>query len=376
MIPLCEPTTVGRELEYIQQAISQKRLSGDGHFTALCNQWVEKETNTRRALLTHSCTAALEMSAILSEIDNDDEIIMPSYTFTSTANAFVLRGGVPVFVDIRVDTKNIDENKIEEAITEKTKAIVAVHYAGVCAEMDIVNAIAQRYGLIVIEDAAQALLSTFNNRPAGSLGDLGCFSFHESKNFISGEGGALTISDDRLASRAEIIREKGTNRTAFFRGEVSKYEWVDMGSSFLPSEITAAFLYAQLENARRITAERLAIWSAYYEGLSALQNGGYIQLPGVPSHCEHNGHIFYFTVEDEKTRNELTSYLRNNDVFSTFHYVPLHTSPAGRRYGRSAGTLSVTDKTSSTIIRLPIFPEMKSNVSNIIDLIHRYYSQV
>jgi dTDP-4-amino-4,6-dideoxygalactose transaminase len=345
----------GRELDYIAVAHANGHLSGDGPFTRRCNAWLEATTGTRRALLTHSCTAALEMSALLLDLEPGDEVIMPSFTFVSTANAFVLRGAVPVFVDIRADTLNIDENLIEAAITPKTRAICVVHYAGVGCEMDAILAIATRHRIAVVEDAAQGILSTYRGKPLGAIGALGALSFHETKNIIAGEGGALLVNDERFVERAEIIREKGTNRSQFFRGQVDKYTWVDVGSSYLPSEILAAFLAAQVEQAERITAERLAIWERYHAALAPYETRGLLRRPIVPAHCRHNAHMYYVLLTDLATRTRFIEALRDAGVHPVFHYVPLHSAPAGRRYGRAVGELAVTDRVSDSLVRLPLW---------------------
>ncbi len=355
-IPFNKPFTIGAELDYITDAVKRGHLSGDGHYTKLCHRWLEEKLGAKRALLTHSCTAALEMAAILCDIEPGDEVIMPSYTFVSTANAFVLRGGVPVFVDIRRDTLNLDETLIEAAITEKTKAIVPVHYAGVSCEMDAIMAIARRHKLLVVEDAAQAVLSDYRGRRPGAIGDLGCLSFHETKNVISGEGGALLINNPALAERAEIIREKGTNRSKFFRGEVDKYTWVDIGSSFLPSELIGAFLWAQFEHAEAIIARRRQICTIYREALQDLADEGLLSLPQVePEGVAGNGHMFYLFTRTAGERAPLLAHLKAAGVHAVFHYVPLHSSPAGRRFGRSAGTLAVTDDLAERLLRLPLY---------------------
>jgi dTDP-4-amino-4,6-dideoxygalactose transaminase len=345
----------GSELEYIAQAHRNRHLAGDGEFTKRCHAWLEERTRSAKALLTHSCTAALEMSAILSGIGPGDEVIMPSYTFVSTANAFVLRGAVPVFVDIRPDTLNIDESRIEEAITGRTRAIVAVHYAGVGCEMDPIAALARKHRLMLIEDAAQALGATYRDRPLGSIGEMGCLSFHETKNVISGEGGALLVNRADLVLRAEIVREKGTNRTQFFRGQGDKYTWMDVGSSYLPSDIVAAFLWAQLERADDIQAARMSAWSAYHEAFAALEAGGRLRRPVIPSHCRHNAHMYYILLPAGVPRREFIGQLAARGVNSVFHYVPLHDSPAGRRFGRASGRLPVTEDLAGRLVRLPMW---------------------
>jgi len=354
-IPFNYPYTTGKELDYVNDAIQIGRLAGDGVYTSRCHDWLEKRTGCNKALLTHSCTAALEMAAILANIQPGDEVIMPSYTFVSTANAFVLRGGVPVFVDIREDTLNLDERLIEAAITPRTKAIVPVHYAGVACEMDSIMDIALRHDLVVIEDAAQGIMSTYKGRQLGSIGHLGCYSFHETKNIISGEGGALLINAPEFVERAEMIREKGTNRSNFFRGNVDKYTWVDIGSSYLPGEIIAAFLWAQMEEAENITQRRLSIWDKYHRGFESLGRSGKIKQPFIPSDCIHNAHMYYIKLPDLKSRTNMISKLEEQHINAVFHYVPLHSSPAGQNYGRTHGSLKVTDDQSECLIRLPLW---------------------
>lgn len=369
-IPFNRPYMVGKELTYIQQAVENMHLSGDGAFTQKCHTWLEEHIGCQRALLTHSGTAALEMTALLVDIQPGDEIIMPSFTFVSTANAFVLRGGVPVFVDIRPDTLCIDETKIEVAITPKTKAIVVVHYAGVSCDMDTICALAQRHGLLVIEDAAQGICSFYKGRPLGSLGALAAVSFHETKNVIAGEGGSLLINEHRWIDRAEIIREKGTNRKEFFRGHVDKYSWVDIGSSYLPSEINAAFLWAQLEEAEAITQRRIAVWRQYHEAFADLEQRGYLRRPIIPPECRHNGHLYYVLLPDLHTRISVLEQLGKAGVNTVFHYIPLHSSPAGQRYGRAVGTLTQTDKASECLLRLPLWVGMQEKeVSFVIDIV-------
>lgn len=354
-IPFNKPYMTGKELHRIAEAKFGNMLAGDGPFTKQCHLWLEQRTGCAKALLTHSCTAALEMAALLLDIQPGDEIIMPSFTFVSTANAFVLRGGVPVFVDIREDTLNLDERLIEAAITPRTRAIVPVHYAGVACEMDSIMAIARQHGLKVVEDAAQGVMSSYKGRPLGGIGDLGAYSFHETKNVISGEGGALLVNDAKLAMRAEIIREKGTDRSRFFRGEVDKYTWQEVGSSFLPGELIAAFLSAQLEAAEAITAERLAIWTRYHEMMQPLENAGLIRRPLIPEDCQHNAHMYYVLLAPGIDRQSVLGEFRRNEIFPVFHYVPLHSSPAGRRYGRVAGSMDMTDNLSERLIRLPFW---------------------
>ncbi len=335
-------------------AMRNGKISGDGEFTKKCNAWLENSTGAKKALLTTSCTHATEMAAILADIQPGDEVIMPSYTFVSTANAFVLRGAVPVFVDIRPDTMNIDEKLIEDAITEKTKAIVPVHYAGVACEMDTVTDIAARHNLFVIEDAAQGVSSTYKGKHLGTIGDFGCYSFHETKNYSMGEGGAILIKHPENFERAEIIREKGTNRSKFFRGEIDKYTWVDAGSSYLPSELNAAYLYAQLENEKTIFDNRMSGWNRYYDTLKPLADAGYIDLPFIPEGCRHNAHMFYIKAKSIEERTALISHLKSNGIGAVFHYIPLHSAPAGMRFGRFHGEDVYTTKESERLMRLPM----------------------
>jgi len=354
-IPFNQPYMTGKEMLYIAEANFNHMLAGDGQFTKRCHDWLETNSTSKKALLTHSCTAALEMAAILADIQQGDEVIMPSYTFVSTANAFVLRGGVPVYVDIRTDTLNIDESLIEAAITPRTKAIVPVHYAGVGCEMDTIMEIAQRHGLLVIEDAAQGVMAKYKGRSLGAIGHMGAYSFHETKNVISGEGGALLVNDDRFADRAEIIREKGTNRSQFFRGQVDKYTWQDVGSSFLPGELIAAFLYAQLEEAGAITQKRLSAWQVYHDLLGPLESAGLVRRPIIPAECEQNAHMYYVLLSDGAQRDHVLQYLRSANVNAVFHYVPLHSSPAGMKFGRVSGDMKNTDYLSEHLIRLPLW---------------------
>lgn len=356
----------GRELTYIAEAHANGHLAGDGLFTQRCHTWLEQRIGCRKALLTHSCTAALEMTAILADLKPGDEVIMPSYTFVSTANAFVLRGAVPLFVDIRPDTLNIDETLIEAAITERTRAIVPVHYAGVACEMDTIMAIAKQYDLLVIEDAAQAILSHYKGRPLGSIGHLATLSFHETKNIIAGEGGALLINDTRFIERAEIIREKGTNRSQFFRGHVDKYTWVDQGSSYLPGEVIAAFLWAQMEQAEYITNQRRAIWDDYHTALQPQEYRHALRRPVVPRECTHNAHMYYILLESLDQRSNLIDYLKQQGIMSVFHYVPLHSSPAGIRFGRINGNITTTNIVADHLLRLPFWIGLNS-----VDLIAR-----
>ncbi len=366
-IPFNSPHVTGRETEYIRDAVAKGHLSSSGPFSRLCEAYLEK-FGSKKALLTHTCTDALEMAAILAEIGPGDEVIMPSFTFVSTANAFVLRGAVPVFVDVRRDTLNIDENQIRQAITPRTKAIVVVHYAGVAAEMDAILSIAESAGLFVIEDAAQGVMCSYKGRALGTMGHLGAFSFHETKNVISGEGGALLVNDPRLVERAEVIAEKGTDRRKFLRGMKSKYEWVDIGSSFLASEITAAFLWAQLERAEELTNARKAIWNYYQDCFSSLEMKG-IAIPTIPSTCDHNAHIYYLLFPSFEERSAFIKEAYAQGVETPFHYVPLHSAPAGRRYGRLGGPLSVTDDVSSRIVRLPIWIGIEPHLAHIVETI-------
>jgi dTDP-4-amino-4,6-dideoxygalactose transaminase len=371
-IPFNFPHMTGKELHNIAEVHLKRRLAGDGPFTKQCHRWLEERTGSNTALLTHSCTAALEMAALLLDIQPGDEIIMPSYTFVSTANAFVLRGGVPVFVDIREDTLNLDEQLIESAITERTRAIVPVHYAGVACEMDEILSIAKRRGLRVVEDAAQGVMATYKGRALGSIGDLGAYSFHETKNVISGEGGALLVNDAVLASRAEIIREKGTDRSRFFRGEVDKYTWQEMGSSFLPGELIAAFLSAQLEEADRITQKRMASWQLYHELLEPLEAAGVLRRPIVPPECQHNAHMYYVLLAPEIDRQTVLDRFKQDGISCVFHYVPLHSSPAGMRYGRVHADLDVTNEQSERLVRLPLWIGMSSEQQDlIVELLNR-----
>lgn len=359
MIPFNVPPCVGNEEKYIAQAIANHKLCGDGEFTKKCNAKLEQMTGTAKVLLTTSCTHATEMAAILSKIQPGDEVIMPSYTFVSTANAFVLRGATAVFVDIRPDTMNIDETKIEEAITEKTKAIVPVHYAGVSCEMDTIMAIAQKYDLKVIEDAAQGIMSTYKGKPLGTIGDYGCFSFHETKNISMGEGGALLIANPADIETAEIVREKGTNRSKFFRGEIDKYSWVEAGSSYLPSELNAAYLWGELESAEEIYKNRMDTWQYYHSQLENMEKNGKIKRPVIPENCVHNAHMYYIKAKDLDERTRLLAYLKENGVSAVFHYIPLHSAAAGIKYGRFFGEDQYTTKESERLLRLPLYYGMK-----------------
>ena len=362
MIPFNKPYLTGQEVLRISEAHKIGQLAGDGHFTLLCSKWLEDNTSSSRVLLTHSCTAALEMAAILLNIQPGDEIIMPSYTFVSTASAFVLRGGIPVFIDIREDTLNIDESLIEEAITSRTKAIIPVHYAGVACEMDSIMELAKKYKLFVVEDAAMGIMSKYKGQPLGSIGDLGCISFHETKNIISGEGGALLINNETFIERAEIIREKGTDRSQFFRGEVNKYSWQDIGSSFLPGETMAAFLFAQLEDAQSITRKRLEIWNHYNEFCSSSGPFKQFRFPIIPEQCEINGHLYYLIMKDETERDLFIAYMKLEGIHCIFHYIPLHNSKAGKKYGRIGSKMTVTENLSNQIVRLPLWIGLEASI--------------
>jgi dTDP-4-amino-4,6-dideoxygalactose transaminase len=356
MIPFNKPPLTGNEEKYILESMQSSKISGDGNFTKRCHQWFEEKLDCKKALLTTSCTHALEMAAILIDIKEGDEVIMPSYTFVSTANAFVLRGAKIVFVDIRPDTMNIDETLIESAITDKTRAIVPVHYAGVACEMDTIMEIAKRYSLFVVEDAAQGMMSTYKGKQLGTIGHLGTYSFHETKNYTSGgEGGLLIINDEKFIQRAEIIREKGTNRSQFFRGMVDKYSWVDIGSSYLPNDVSAAYLYGQLEVADQINGNRLQSWNNYYEALKPLEDNGFIVLPSISAHCEHNAHMFYLKVKNLDERTSLLEYLMEHEIYAVFHYIPLHSAPAGLRFSRLNGDDRFTTSESERLVRLPIY---------------------
>ncbi|MBI4666262.1 MAG: dTDP-4-amino-4,6-dideoxygalactose transaminase [Nitrospinae bacterium] len=372
MIPFNKPHATGKELDYIKRAMAEGQLAGDGAMTKLCNARLRDMTKCHAAMITHSCTAALEMAAILAGIEPGDEVIMPSYTFVSTANAFVLRGAVPVFVDIREDTLNMDEGKIEEAITPRAKAIAPVHYAGVGCEMDAIMEIAARRGLVVIEDAAQGAMSSYKGKPLGTFGQMGALSFHETKNIVSGEGGALLVNDPAFTERAEIIREKGTNRSKFLSGQVDKYTWVDIGSSYLPGEIVAAFLLAQLEEAERITHDRLAIWDTYHKAFEGGEKAGLFRRPVTPAHCAHNAHMYYLLLPDPAKRADFISHLKESGVMSVFHYVPLHSSPAGKKLGRAHGSMKNTIGLSERIVRLPLWVGMApTEINRVVELAYQ-----
>lgn len=374
MINFNIPPYIGTEEKYIAQAIANRKICGDGEFTKKCNHWIEEHTGTPKALLTTSCTHATEMAALLTKIKPGDEVIMPSFTFVSTADAFVLRGATAVFVDIRPDTMNIDENLIEAAITEKTKAIVPVHYAGVSCEMDKIMELADKYNLYVVEDAAQGVSSYYKGKPLGTIGDYGCYSFHETKNYSMGEGGALLIRDRENIEQAEIIREKGTNRSKFFRGQIDKYTWVDAGSSYLPSELNAAYLWGQLEAERQIFNDRMNSWNRYYEGLLPLAKEGHIDVPFIPESCEHNAHMFYIKAADLDERTELIQFLKEHGVNAVFHYIPLHSAPAGLRMGRFYGEDVYTTKESERLVRLPLYYGLKpEEVDYVIEMVKAFY---
>ena len=368
------PPYVGKEMEYIRQAVENRKISGDGEFTAKCNKWLEEQTGANRVLLSTSCTHALEMAALLGQIREGDEIILPSYTFVSTGDAFVMRGAKLVFVDIRPDTMNIDERLIEDAITEKTKAIVVVHYAGVACEMDTIMDIAHRHNLLVVEDAAQGVLCRYKGRALGTIGDFGCYSFHETKNFSMGEGGALVLKDTAYVEEAEIIREKGTDRKKFFRGEVDKYQWVDWGSSYLPSELNAAYLWAQLECADEVTADRMHSFSEYEKAFKDLEDKEKLQLPVIPEECEHNAHMFYLKCRDLEERTKFLHFMKENGILAVFHYVPLHSSKAGRRFGRFHGEDRYTTSESERLVRLPMYYGLREDDRNyVIEKVREYF---
>lgn len=374
MINFNVPSFVGMELEYIKQAIDNKKICGDGDFTKRCNTWLEERCGSQKALLTTSGTASLEMAALLCGIDPGDEVILPSYTFSSTATAFVLAGARLVFVDIRPDTMNIDERAVEAAITGKTKAIIVVHYAGVACEMDAIMALAAEHSLRVVEDAAQGVMSTYKGKPLGAIGNFGCYSFHETKNYSMGEGGALLIADERFNEPAEILREKGTNRSRFFRGQVDKYTWVDYGSSYLPSDLNAAFLWAQLERADAINEDRLASWDRYYRAFADLEVQEKFSLPIIPEDCMHNAHMFYLKCRDIEERTALIAYLKERGVQATFHYIPLHSSAAGLKFGRFAGEDVYTTTESERIVRLPMYYGLsQEDQARVIDLVHSFF---
>lgn len=375
MIKFNVPVYTKQTIDYITDSLESGHSSGDGKYTKLCHKWFEDKLRCRQALLVHSGTAALELAAILADLKPGDEVIMPSYTFCSTANAFVLQGAVPVFVDIRPDTMNIDETKIEAAITDKTRAICCVHYAGVACEMDTIMDIAKRHNLLVIEDAAQAFDSYYKGKPLGTIGDMGCFSFHETKNVMSGEGGLFVTNDDKLAERAEIVREKGTNRSKFFRGQVDKYTWVDKGSSYLPSDIIGAYLYSILEIADQIQTKRKQIWSKYYAAFAPLEQQGKIRRPIIPSDATNNAHMFYLLFNDLATRTDFISYLKENEIYAPFHYIPLHSSPAGKKFCKTPNNLPITDKISETLVRLPLYFDLTDDdLNKVIDVATNFWN--
>lgn len=374
MIPFNIPPFTGKEMNYIRQAVENQKICGDGPYTKKCSEWIEQKTGTAKCLLTTSCTHATELAALLADVKEGDEVIMPSYTFVSTADAFVLRGAKPVFVDIRPDTMNIDETLIEDAITPRTKAIVPVHYAGVACEMDTIMDIAKRHHLLVIEDAAQGIMSTYKGQALGAIGDFGCFSFHETKNYSMGEGGALLIKDPQYVEEAEIIREKGTNRSKFYRGQIDKYTWVNYGSSYLPSDMNAAYLWAQLELADQINEKRLSLWNHYRELLTPLKEKGYIELPTVPEGCVHNAHMFYIKAKDLEERTRLIDFLKKNEIWSVFHYIPLHTAPAGMKFGEFHGEDRYTTKESERLCRLPMYYSLElDQVDYIVSKVKEFY---
>lgn len=375
MIPFNVPPFVGTETKYIEDAIAKHKICGDGEYTQKCNVWLEKKTGSPKVLLTTSCTHATEMAALLCDIKPGDEVIMPSYTFVSTADAFVLRGAKVVFVDIRPDTMNIDENKIEAAITENTKAIVPVHYAGVACEMDTIMDIARRHNLLVIEDAAQGIMSYYKGKALGTIGDYGAFSFHETKNYSMGEGGALLIKNQDMIEPAEIIREKGTNRAKYFRGQIDKYTWVEAGSSYLPSELNAAYLYGQLESANKIFDDRMNSWNKYYDAFKELADAGKVDLPIVPDGCAHNAHMFYLKCKDLEERTALINYAKENDILMVFHYIPLHSAPAGKKYGRFSGEDIFTTKESERLVRLPLYYGLTDvDHAKVVKVVKDFYS--
>ena len=373
MINFNIPPNVGNELDYVKQAIDSHKICGDGQFTKKCNAWLEERFDCQKVLLTTSGTTALDMAALLCDLQPGDEVILPSYTFSSTATAFVLAGAKLVFVDIRPDTMNIDENKIEAAITSRTQVIVAMHYAGVACEMDTIMDIAKRHNLKVVEDAAQAVMSTYKGKALGTIGDFGCYSFHETKNYSMGEGGALLINKPEYNERAEILREKGTNRAKFFRGQVDKYTWVDFGDSYLPSELNAAYLWAQLEQADEINNNRLATWNTYYEALKYLEETGKLELPHIPTECTHNAHMFYVKLKNLEERTKFIAYLREHEVQSVFHYIPLHSAPAGQKFGHFHGEDVFTTKESERLARLPMYYGLNEQVEKVVECVKNFF---
>lgn len=374
MIPFNIPPFTGKEMDYIRQAVENQKICGDGPYTKKCSEWIEQKTGTAKCLLTTSCTHATELAALLADVKEGDEVIMPAYTFVSTADAFVLRGAKPVFVDIRPDTMNIDEKLIEDAVTSRTRAIVPVHYAGVACEMDTIMDIAKRHNLLVIEDAAQGIMSTYKGQALGAIGDFGCYSFHETKNYSMGEGGALLIKDPKYVEEAEVIREKGTNRSKFYRGQIDKYTWVNYGSSYLPSDMNAAYLWAQLELAEQINEKRLSLWNRYWELLTPLKEQGHIELPTIPEDCVHNAHMFYIKAKDLEERTRLIDFLKKNEIWSVFHYIPLHTAPAGLKFGEFHGEDKYTTKESERLCRLPLFYSLElEQVDYIVSKVKEFY---
>lgn len=361
MIHFNVPPFIGTEFEFMKEAVESHKICGDGPFTKKCNAWIENQFNAQKVLLTTSGTSALEMAALLCDLKPNDEVILPSFTFSSTATAFVLAKATPVFVDIRPDTMNIDENKIEEAITKQTKVICVVHYAGVACEMDTIMDIARRHNLLVVEDAAQGMMSTYKGKALGTIGDFGCYSFHETKNYSMGEGGALVINNSYYNDKAEIIREKGTNRSQFFRGQVAKYNWVDYGSSYLPSDLNAAYLWAQLQVAEDINKNRLTTWNTYNESFTPLSNSGIIEIPTIPDNCVHNAHMYYIKCKNLETRQAFIKFMKNNDILCVFHYVPLHSAPAGLKFGRFVGLDEHTTSDSDRLVRLPMYYDIKED---------------
>ena len=374
MIPFNIPPFTGKEMDYIRQAVENQKICGDGPYTKKCSEWIEQKTGTAKCLLTTSCTHATELAALLADVKEGDEVIMPAYTFVSTADAFVLRGAKPVFVDIRPDTMNIDEKLIEDAVTSRTRAIVPVHYAGVACEMDTIMDIAKRHNLLVIEDAAQGIMSTYKGQALGAIGEFGCYSVHETKNYSMGEGGALLIKDPKYVEEAEVIREKGTNRSKFYRGQIDKYTWVNYGSSYLPSDMNAAYLWAQLELAEQINEKRLSLWNRYWELLTPLKEQGHIELPTIPEDCVHNAHMFYIKAKDLEERTRLIDFLKKNEIWSVFHYIPLHTAPAGLKFGEFHGEDKYTTKESERLCRLPLFYSLElEQVDYIVSKVKEFY---
>lgn len=376
MIVFNVPPFIGDELKYVEQAVKSHKISGDGAFTKKCNAWIENKFSAQKVLLTTSGTSALDMAMLLCKFKAGDEVILPSYTFSSTATSILVGGGIPVFVDIRPDTMNIDERKIEAAITKRTKAIAVVHYAGVACEMDAIIDIAKRHNLKVIEDAAQAVMSTYKGKACGTIGDFGCYSFHETKNYSMGEGGALVINDSTYNERAEILREKGTNRSKFFRGQIDKYTWVDVGDSYLPSELNAAYLWAQFQRADEINANRLASWQRYYEAFKELASAGKIELPTIPPHCQHNGHMFWIKLKELEERTKFIAYMHDKSVHCVFHYVPLHSAPAGKKYCRFHGDDTYTTSESERLVRLPLYYGLtQKDLEYVIDAVKKFFGR-